>query len=364
MRNKITRSFFLFSLIIILISCEKTEKTSAVRKNIEDAVFASGYIENEDEYMISARISGNILSIPIKEGEQVKENSLIASIENNVQTEQLKDAEAVYSQSRKNASENSPQLLQIQSQIDQAQHQMGQDKINFQRYKELRTKNSVSQLDLEKAQLQYQSSQNNLIALQKNYQDVKNALEFTEKRSGIQVTQQHDVLKDYTIRSLGKGEVLNVFKKKGELVKQGENIAKIGSGDFKIKLYISEDDIAKIRIGQKAAIHLNTYPDENFQATVVKIFPAFDETEQSYIVEAIFDKIPESVFSGTQLQANIETASRKNVLVIPTSYISKGKFVILENGGQRPVVTGSKDNEWTEIRSGISEKDVLIKPKN
>ncbi len=348
----------------MLFSCKKTEKTSVIRKDIEDAVFASGYIEREDEYMISANISGTILKIPIKEGELVNENNLIATIENSVQTEQLKDAEAVLSQSKKNAMASSPQLLQIQSQINQALHQVEQDKTNFLRYKDLRGKNSVSQLDLEKVQLQYLASQNNLIALQKNYQDAKNALELTEKRSGIQVAQQQDILKDYTIKAIEKGEVLNVFKKKGELVKQGENIAKIGSGDFKIKLYVSEDDIAKLKLGQKTAIRLNTYPDENFMATVTKILPAFDETEQSYIVEAKFDKVPEVIFSGTQLQANIETSKRKNALVIPTSYISKGKFVTLENGEQKAVVIGSKDNEWTEILSGISENTVLIKPKN
>lgn len=354
----------LFLLALMLVSCTKTEKTSAVRKNIEDAVFASGYIEKEDEYMISAKISGNISNIPIKEGEILSDNSLIATIESNVQAEQLKDAEAVYSQSMENASGNSPQLLQIQSQIDQARHQMAQDEINFQRYQELRAKNSVSQLDLEKVQLQYQSSQNNLVALQKNYLDTKNALDLSKRRSAIGVNQQKDVLKDYTIRSAGNGEVLNVFKKKGELVKQGENIARIGRGDFKLKLYVSEDDIAKVKTGQKVAIHLNTYPDQDFKATVVKILPAFDETEQSYIVEAKFDKVPEVIFSGTQLQANIETSKRNNVLVVPTSYISKGKFVTLENNEQRQIITASKDNEWTEIRSGISENDILIKPKD
>ncbi|MGE4513594.1 MAG: efflux RND transporter periplasmic adaptor subunit [Chryseobacterium sp.] len=363
MINK-TKRTGLFLCALMLVSCTKTEKTSAVRKNIEDAVFASGYIEMEDEYIISAKISGNILNIPIKEGEMLAENSLIATIESNVQTEQLKDAEAVYSQSKENASTNSPQLMQLQSQIDQAQHQLAQDRKNFQRYQELRAKNSVSQLDFEKAQLQYQSSQNNLISLQKNYQDSKNALDLSRRRSAIGVNQQQDILKDYTIRSEGNGEVLNVFKKKGELVKQGEGIAKIGRGEFKIKLYVSEDDIAKIKTGQKAAIHLNTYPDRDFMATVVKILPAFDETEQSYIVEAKFDKTPATVFSGTQLQANVETSKRKNVLVIPTSYISKGKFVTLENHEQRKVIVGSKDNEWTEIRSGISEKDILIKPKD
>jgi macrolide-specific efflux system membrane fusion protein len=50
--------------------------------------------------------------------------------------------------------------------------------------------------------------------------------------------------------------------------------------------------------------------------------------EQSYIWwKPVFDQLPEKMFSGTQLQANIETGSREEVLVIPTAYVSKGSFV-------------------------------------
>ena len=84
--------------------------------------------------------------------------------------------------------------------------------------------------------------------------------------------------------------------------------------------------------------------------------------QQSYVVEAQFEELPEKMFSGTQLQANIQTNSRKDVLVIPTAYLAKGHFVTLASGEQRQVETGSKSETWTEVISGISENDLIIKP--
>jgi len=364
---KVNRKQFLsynIALLLILNACSQQETTSPTKKNIEDAVFASGYTEQENNYTVSAKVDGIIISLPVKEGNSVTKNDLIAVIENELQNNQLTDALVVYNDAVKNASLDSPQLQQLQTQIEQAEQQLEFDKENYLRYKDLWSKKSVSRLDYEKTELQYEASQNNLQALQKQYKEVQNTLQLSVERSRVQVNTQRLLLKDYELTTGESGEVIQVFKKQGELVRRGEAIAKIGSGDYIIRLFISEDDITKVNLGQYVAVHLNTYPDHAFAAKITKIYPAFDEIEQSYIAEAQFEQLPEKMFSGTQLQANIETGSRKNVLVIPTNYITKGSYVMLENGEEKQIETGSKNSDWTEVISGISEKDVIVKPTN
>jgi multidrug efflux pump subunit AcrA (membrane-fusion protein) len=350
--------------MFILASCNQEETTSPVRKNIEDAVFASGYMEQENNYTVSAKVDGILISFAVKEGDQVHENDVIATIENDIQNNQLQDALVVYEDAVKNASPDSPQLQNIQAQIDQAEKQLAFDKENYRRYTYLWEHKTVSQFDYEKAELQYKASQNNLVVLQKNYKDVQNALALNEQRSLVQLNTQRSLLEDYNLVTEESGKVINVYKKQGELVRKGEAIAKIGSGDYIIKLFVSEDDITKVHIGQPVAVHINTYPNKTFAATITKIYPGFDETEQSYIVEAQFKQLPDRMFSGTQLQANIETGSRENVLVIPTTYISRGSYVTLENGEETQIVTGKRNNTWAEVISGITEKDVIVKPKS
>lgn len=351
-------------LMLILTSCQEEKGLHPAKKNIEDAVFASGYTEQENGYTVSAKVEGIILSLPVNEGDSVSTNKVIAIIENDVQNNQLQDAVAVYKDALENASTDSPQLQSIQLQIDQAKQQLEFDHENYLRNKELWDKKSVSQLDFEKAELQYKASQSNLSALQKQYQEVRNALQLSVERSLVQVNTQRSLLNDYELTTGQSGKVIKVFKKQGELARRGEVIAKIGSGKYIIRLFVSEDDITKINIGDPAAVNINTYPDQTFMAAITKIYPAFDETEQSYIVEAEFKQYPQKMFSGTQLQANIETGNRKDVLVIPTDYVYRGNFVKLQHGEEKQIKTGSKNREWTEVISGLTEEDVIVNPNN
>lgn len=364
MKNR-TNSLLVFVALCatMLVSCKQQESTTPVRKNIDDAVFASGHIEQENQYTVSASVEGIILSIPVNEGDSVSKDAPIATIKSDVQNNQLEDASVVYNDASKNASANAPQLEQITAQINQAQQQLALDEKNYNRYKDLLAKNSVSQLDFEKAELQYKATQNNLIALQKSYKEAEDALKLYEQRSLVQLNTQKTVLNDYQLTTTLAGKIISVFKKQGELIRRGEAIAKIGSGAFIIKLFVSEDDIAKINIGKSVVVTINTYPDKVFQAKVTKIYPAFDQTEQSYVLEAKFTQLPDKMFSGTQLQAYIEIGNRKNVLVIPTSYILKESYVKLKNSEEKKIVTGSKNSDWTEVISGITEKDVIVKSK-
>ncbi|SDN11024.1 efflux RND transporter periplasmic adaptor subunit [Siphonobacter aquaeclarae] len=345
----------------VLASCQQQERTSPQRKTVEDAVFASGHLEQENEYVVAASVDGTLQRLSIKEGDQVPAGAVLAHIKSDVTANQLTEAELVYTDAARNASAQSPQLSQLSIQIDQATAQLEQDLLNWQRYKALRASNSVSQLEAEKAELQYKASVSALDVLKKNHQELERSLKLQAATSRTKVKSQQSLLADYQVRVARAGVVLTVYKKEGELVRKGDVIARIGSGASVIKLFVAEEDIGKIRLGQAAVVQLNTYPDTVFKARLSKIYPAFEETQQSYVVEARLLQSPVVLFSGTQVQANVVTGVRNNILVIPASYLSKGKLVTLESGGQRVIVSGYKSKEWVEVRSGISEKDVILR---
>ena len=360
----IPASLAILLLPFFLASCQQEEKTVPVRKNVEEAIFASGYTEQENLYTISAKVDGLLTQLPIKVGDTVALNDLIAVVENEVQNNQLQDAVVIYEDAKKSAASDSPKLQHLQAQIDQAKEQLAFDQENYLRYKGLWEKKSVAQLDFEKVELQYKNAQSNLAALQKNYEETLDALQLNVQRSLVQVNTQQSLLKDYALMAETSGKVINVFKKQGELVRRGETIAEVGSGAYIIKLFVAEDDIVKVNLGQAVAININTYPDQVFEAAVTKIYPGFDDQEQSYLVEAQFKQFPPKMFSGTQLQANIKTGSRKDIVFIPTPYVSKEAYVMLENGEEKQIKIGTKNSVWTEVVSGISVEDVIVKPKS
>jgi membrane fusion protein, macrolide-specific efflux system len=359
------KSFILiFSIVWIctLQSCKNNETTSPKKISTVEAVFASGYMEQEQTYNLSANADGVLIALSIKEGVSVGNNVRIATIQNDVQSNQVADAQVVYEDANRSTSSNSSELQSLTVQIAQAKKQLSFDQENYQRYKDLYTQKSVSRLEFEKFELQYNASQHNLKSLQENYKDLQTNLELNLKRNRIQLNTQKDKLNDYFVYTNHQGIVSKVLKKEGELVRKGEIIAQVVSGKFIAKLFVAEDDIVKVNVGQKVSLNINTYPNEVFIATVTKIYPSFDEGEQSYTVEANFDKFPPKMFNETQLQANIQIGKRKSVLVVPSEYIVKGKFVKLKNGEEKSVSIGSRTNEWTEIVTGLSEKDVIQKP--
>lgn len=360
--RKINIGIILLSTII-MTACQQQETTQPVRKDIDTAVFASGYVEQENIYTVSAKVEGILTSIPIKEGDEVKKNTLIAKLENDLQSNQLQDAQFVLTDAMEDASIDSPKRQQLEAQIEQATKQLTFDQENYQRYQALWEKKSVSRIEYEKTELQLKASENNLKALQQSYQDLESDLEMHAQRGRVQVSTQQIMLNDYQLTTGASGTVIHIYKKQGELVRRGEAVAQVASGSYVLTLFISEEDITQIKLGQHIAVRVNTYPNTVFPAQVTKILPGFNQMEQSYIIEAQFLQQPEMMFSGTQLQANIETGTKKNVLVIPTEYLTKGNVVHLADGTTRKVVTGLKNNGWTEIIAGLSEAETLYKPQ-
>ncbi len=346
--------------VLVLFSCGEKESTVPIKKNVQQVVFASGRMEMKDEFIVAALADGLITSLKIKEGDLIKQNQVIAILDNEVQSNQVIDAEITLNDSRENAFPQSSQLQNLEFQINQAKAQLEYDKNNYLIYKKLWDNKSVSKLDFEKMKLQYEASQNNLSGLQENYNDLKKSLDLAVQRNQVQLNTQKALLDDYTVKSTSAGQVINVYKKQGELVRKGEALAKIGQNGFIIKLFVSEEDITQLLLDQTVLVSLNTYLNRTFKAKVSKIYPGFDESEQSYIIEAKFDELPEKLYSGTQLQANIQTNNKNDVLLIPTAYL-KNNNVLLENGELLPVETGFSDREWTEVKSGITENDVIIK---
>lgn len=351
-------------LLTCLWACSSQQETRPVRKILQQAVFASGHLEQENEFVIAATAEGTIRELNMREGDKLTAGQILVRIKSDAARTQLQEARIVYNDALNNAAPDAPQLSQLQAQIGVVRAQLDQDRLNYERYRSLRSKNSVSQLEFEKAGLQYKTSQSNLVALEKSYSQAQDALRLNADRSLQQVKTQQAILSEYEISTDKPGVVLDVLKKKGELVRKGEVIARIGSGRHIMKLFIAEDDITRLSVGQRAIIQMNNYPDTTFTATITRILPAFDQSAQSYSAEAAFVSPPPLLLSGTQLQANIMQEGTRPVLVIPSAALVRGQFVQMRDGTERAIRTGQKAGSWVEVKAGLTEKDVILLPKD
>jgi multidrug efflux pump subunit AcrA (membrane-fusion protein) len=356
---------FYATSLVVLVSCGNKAETRPERKDIVDAVFASGHTENFDQYTITANTDGFVAKAFVKEGDTVKAGQLLFRVQSDVQQTQVRNAYTNLDFALTNADSGSPQIQQLKLQIAQAREKLAVDSTNYQRYSRLVGSRAVSLTDFDNAQLNFTNSRSSLAVLEKNLADLQRNLKLNVDNAQAQYDiQRENDQYNYLVSQAG-GVVMNVGKKTGDYVKKGDPIATLGTGSVIIKLDIAEDDIRRVRVGQRTLISLNSSKEETFKATITKIYPAFNTTDQSFVAEASFDTVPPMLLNGTQLQANIIIGTKKDALIIPSWYLVNDRYVYTSGSREkRSVETGIRTLEWTEVTRGLNEKDVITEPKH
>lgn len=346
------------------VGCKQAQETQPQRKDIIDAVFASGNIITSNQYTITAQVEGYLSTSLVSEGDTVQVKQPLFKLVNDAQQIQVNNAYENYDYAKANLNNNAPQIAKLEEQINQAMLTKEIDATNLKRYENLIKTNAVSQVDYDKVKLAYQNDITNIAVLQKSLADLKQSLALNEKNAKAQYELQQNNNNYYALNSAYSGIVLSILKKNGDLVKKGESIAIVGSGKTIAKLFVAEDDIKKIQLGQQTLITLNTDKDKIYGAKVTKIYPSFDVASQSFIAEASFDELPTQLKNGTQLQANFILSQKKNALVIPSMYLLKGDTVITKSNHQKIAIkTGIKTLEWVEVVNGLNDNETLELPK-
>ncbi len=350
-------------VFILASSCgKKSEETKPIRKDVTETVFASGVLEADGTYNLTAQTDGYLLQINFKEGDIVKEGSVLAVVDNKENKYNTESTNALYNIAQSNLSPNAPALMQAKNNVAVAKHNLQQDSLQLERYKKLLTTKSVAQVDFENAELKYQTSLANYESSKESFKLQKQQAEQSLINNKALKEVNRVVFGNNEIRAVVSGRVYEKRKQKGDFVRKGDVIAVIGNADnLYAKINVDESNIGKIKVGQEALIQLNTNKEKLYKATVGEIYPAFDDASQSFYCKLVFTDSLDFKISGTQLQSNIIVGFQKNALLIPRNYLNFDGTVQVK-GEKLPtkVVTNFVSTYWVQVLSGIDDKTVLI----
>ena len=252
--------------------------------------------------------------------------------------------------------------MQAKNNIAIAKNKLDQDKLQEQRYKNLLQSNSIAKNDYENVLLTYQTSKANY----DNAVETYNKLKSDAKQQVIinKASQQINTtgLGKNAIKAVVSGRVYEKMKQIGDFVRRGDVIAKLGdASNIYAKVNIDESNIAKVVVGQKVDIQLNTNKNKVYKGEVYEILPSFDDQTQSFVCKIKFIDELDFRIVNTQLQTNIIVGIQKNALLIPRNYIDFGGFVQIKGQKNKTkVVTNFISGEWAQILSGIDENTILI----
>src|SRR5450432_2107110 len=159
---------FLF-LIIFLASCVKTQTIHPQRKDIVEAVYASGKIMPQDEYNIYALISGTVIQKNKDDGDTVKAGEILYLVKGESQAALLQAANANYNLAQQNLSTNSPVLNDLKLAVQNAEQNYLNDSLLFIRYSNLLASNATKQIDYDQAKLNFSIAKNGKKSAEEKY---------------------------------------------------------------------------------------------------------------------------------------------------------------------------------------------------
>ncbi len=187
-----------------------------------------------------------------------------------------------------------------------------------------------------------------------------------------QVQLLESQIADTRLKSPVDGQIIKINKKVGENVQpavDSDLIVLLPSTPFEIKVDIYEEDVVKMNIGNPVDITLVAFPDKTFMGKVVFIDPGQKLIGDVVYYETTinFDETPENLKPGMSADLTIKTASKGNVLFIPSDAIQKKDskdFVQVFKNNQtedREIQIGLQGSDGnTEIISGLTEGEQVV----
>ena len=176
------------------------------RHRIVETVIASGRIQPEVEVKVSAEVSGQLIELPVREGDRVATGDLIARINPDIYESRLSQAKAALDNARANLATSEARLDPISGCIYSCRTGL---------QTQLKTcveKGVLSQADFEQAEVSFKSAEADLEASQ---QGVRSA-GFTIRSAEATVNEAEDNLRRTVLRATQAGTVTALVKEEGE----------------------------------------------------------------------------------------------------------------------------------------------------
>ena len=359
----------------------QTEKVS--RRNITQTVTATGKIDPEFKVVITPEVSGEIVYLPVKEGQRVRKGDLLLKIKQDQYLAQRDRAVANLQSAKASLAIQKIQLQKIES--------------DYNRIQELFKKGLSSEAELEAIKAQYETARAQVLAAESTVQQMEAA-----------VKEANENLAKTVITSPMDGIVSQLNVKLGERVlgtgfTQGSNLMTIADLSKMVAVVdVDENDVVLISIGDTAKVKVDAFPGKVFKGVVYEIGNTAKSkglgTQEEVVNFEIKIRILDSnvdLKPGMSCNAEIMTDTRTNVLAVPIQSVTirgqeaiskeekkseedemvtvekkkedqdtkalEGVFIV-ENGKAKfvKVKTGISDDTYIEIIEGLKDGEEVV----
>lgn len=401
-KKKSSRKKWFLILIVVIVGAvvansilrEKDDRMEVTIKAVErgditSTVTATGTVQPEVEVVITSEVPGEIIELPVKDGDSVSKGDLLVRVNPDTLEAQVKQQEAALASTRSSAAQRRAEMLQAE--------------LDFKRLQDLFEKGFTTQDELDQAKTRVEVAS-----------AAHESAKFQIQRQEMQLKEANDQLAKASLYSPIDGTVVSLASELGDRVVgtgqfAGTEIMRVADlGNMEVSVDVSEADIVNIEIGDTAKIEVDAIADEELRGTVTEIANSAVTTnarsqEQltTFSVIVKLDTPASRLRPGMSATADIETDTVTEVIKVPLGSVVvrsknevEGKKDDTENatkedkkdwGGDngngkrkkdervrvvfidqdgiakiRKVETGIADRDSIEIKSGLNDDERII----
>lgn len=373
-----------------------TEK--AEYRLIIETVIANGKVQPEVQVKISSDVSGEIIELNVKEGDQVKKGDVLAKINPDLYVSARDRLSAALNTAKANVANAKARLAQSKAQFINAE-------AAFNRNKTLHKQGAISEAEFDAAKSQYEVAKAEVEAAEQSVI----AAEYNLKSAEASLKEANNNLLRTTIFAPVDGTVFMLNVEKGERVvgttqMAGTEMMRIANlTEMEVKVDVNENDIVRIKLGDTADVEIDAYPSRKFKGVVreiansAKVIGLSAEQVTNFEVKVrILRNSYEDLINkekphlspfrpGMTASVEIKTNKVNNALSVPIQAVttredtSKIKttevnqdelsrensfecvFVLVDGKSvMKKVKTGIQDNKYIQLLSGIEVGEEII----
>lgn len=400
-------------VLLIVVAVTKEKKNHGVKVTTElatkrtlvETVSANGKIQPEVDIMISPYISGEVVELYVKEGEEVSKDQLLAKIDPEIYISTYERLEASLNTQKANRANANAGLVQANAQFVNS-------RLDFERSETLFKQNVISKADFDKASANFEVAE----AQVQSAQEGLNAAQYSVTSSEASLREGKENLNRTNIYAPSDGTISKLNVERGERVtgasqfSAGTEIMRIANlQNMEVNVEVNENDIVRVTLMDTCIIEVDAYLNYKFKGIVTEIATSANvqgvsadqvtnfEVKIRILRSSYTELIPEnnSNYSpfrpGMSATVDIQTETAVGILTLPIQAVTtradstnrrernagdneeeniKAKnveeikeYVFLYEDGiaiRKEVTTGIQDNTFIQILSGISEGTEVI----
>jgi HlyD family secretion protein len=280
MKNKKILKYLLIAAAVLIVFAiigkkagwfGKTESVKvstelAQKRTIIEIITANGKIQPQTEVKISSEVSGEIVSVNVVEGQQVKTGDLLIKINPEIYLAGIERMEASLNTSRSNLANSKARLAQTQAQFKT-------NELSYKRNKKLWEDKAISDSEYENALATYETSLAEVEAAKENV----NAAKYAVMSAEASLREARENLAKTTIYAPMSGTISKLNVEVGERVlgtiqMSGTEILRIADLDkMEVIVDVNENDIVRVKNSDTAIIEVDAYLGKKFKGVVTEI---------------------------------------------------------------------------------------------